>query len=331
MNVLLVYSSGSMGEDPVMRAIAQAFTDHHVVLGDSSDRGFKIERDPTEYDLVLTLDASRWYFRNRLAIRGQYTAYLGSFCMGDLYRILEQQESLADLGVGSVFTNCFAFSQQVNPGVPVVYLWKPMVPIARDPKAPKQFPFGTVIPNIADRDFSLVALVAKWVKANGKGVPFPIFVPDSERARLPKALEEFRVPVLPSALFACWTYIHNYIPAIRITDYRGGVVPAELIQAIMAGVPPVIIAHPIVVPLEGTVEPLYSSLTQLRAALPYGLQAKPMAKINVKPEFLPTPEHFVEQVLMTHRTRRENARKALFAKDEDGQSESSDGADTRLA
>lgn len=305
-NVLLVYSTKNMGYDPVIPVLRDLLVGHNVTIGDMDDRGFKIERDPTEYELVLTLDASLWYFRHRLAIRGQFMTCLASFCMGDLYHML-QQEDLAGLGVNAIFTNSYAFSQQIKPGIPVIYTWKPVVPVPPDPKAEKSFPFGTIIPNIADRDFSLVAVVAKWVKAHGKGIPFPIFVPESERARLPSALEEFRVPVGPSQLFTCWTYLKNYIPATRITDYRGGIIPVELIQAAVSGVPPVVIAHPIVVPLGGTIDPLYSSLTQLRKVLPAGLEGKPMAEIRLKAALLPTAEQFLNQVKMVLADWRQNA------------------------
>lgn len=305
-NVLLVYSTKNMGYDPVIPALRDRLVGHEVVIGDMDDRGFKIERDPTEYDLVITMDASLWYFRNRLAIRGRFMTCLASFCMGDLYHVL-QQEDLADLGVGAIFTNSYAFSQQIKPGIPVVYTWKPVVPVLPDANAEKSFPFGTIIPNIADRDFSLVAVVAKWVKANGKGIPFPIFIPESERARLPASLEEFRVPVGPSQLFTCWTYIKNFVPAPRITDYRGGIIPIELIQAAVSGVPPVVISHPIVAPLGGTIEPLYSSMTQLRNALPAGLEGKPMAEIRLKSELLPSAEQFMGQVIMAFLDWRQNA------------------------
>jgi hypothetical protein len=306
MNILLVYSTRNMGYDPVIPAICDCLRGHSVTVGDMDDRGFKIERDPEEYELVLTMDASSWYFNNRLAIRGSFMACLSSFCMGDLYRIL-QQEDLPGLGIGAIFSNCYAFQQQIKPGIPVFYTWKPVTPVMPDANAPKSFPFGTIIPNIADRDFSLVALVAKWVKVNGKGIPFPIFVPESERARLPSSLEEFRVPVGPSQLFECWTYLKNYIPATRITDYRGGIIPVELVQAALSGVPPVIIAHPIVMPLSGTIEPLYSAMSQLRHMLPTGLEGRPMAEIRLKPDLLPTPERFVEQVIMAYRTWRNDA------------------------
>jgi hypothetical protein len=305
-NVLLVYSTKNMGYDPVIPALRDRLGGHNVVIGDMDDRGFKIERDPTEYDLVITMDASLWYFRNRLAIRGRFMTCLASFCMGDLYHVL-QQEDLAGLGVNVVFTNSYAFSQQIKPGIPVIYTWKPVVPVPSDPKADKSFPFGTIIPNIADRDFSLVSVVAKWVKANGKGISFPIFIPESERARLPVSLEEFRVPVGSSQLFTCWTYLKNFVPATRITDYRGGVIPVELLQAAISGVPPVVISHPIVAPLGGTIEPLYSSMTQLRSALPKGLEGRPMAEIRLKPEFLPSAEQFINQVIMTFLDWRENA------------------------
>ena len=332
-NILLVYSTKSMGYDPVIPALVGNLGEHNVVVGDMDDRGFKIEQDPTEYELVLTLDASLWYFRNRLAIRGQFMACLASFCMSDLYQLL-QQESLSDLGVNAVFTNCYAFSQQVKPGIPVIYTWKPVVPVLPDLDAPKSFPFGAIIPNVADRDFSLVAVVAKWVRANGKGIPFPIFMPDSERTRLPSQLEEFRVPVGPGQLFTCWTYIKNYIPATRITDYRGGIIPVELLQAALSGVPPVIIAHPIVAPLGGTIEPLYTSMTQLRHMLPIGLEGKPMSVIRLKPEFLPTPESFVRQVLMTFLDWRENAapgRSTLYAESCNEQDDETAGGAGALA
>ena len=333
MNILLVYSTRNMGYDPVVTAIRDQLKDHEVVIGDMDDRGFKIERDPVEYDLVITLDASLWYFRNRLAIRGSFMSCLASFCMADLYHIL-QQDSLSDLGVGAVLTNSYAFSQQIKPGIPVIYTWKPVVPILPDANAPKSFPFGTIIPNIADRDFSLVAVVAKWVKANGKGIPFPIFVPESERARLPASLEEFRVPVGPSQLFTCWTYLKNFVPATRITDYRGGVIPVELLQAALSGVPPIVISHPIVAPLGGTIDPLYPSMTLLRHMLPIGLEGKPMAVIRLKPELLPSAEQFVRQIVMVFTAWRQNATPSrTTVRSEAGalQAEGSDGESASLA
>jgi hypothetical protein len=332
-NILLVYSTRNMGYDPVIPAIRDQLNGHEVTIGDMDDRGFKIERDPIEYDLVITMDASLWYFRNRLAIRGSFMACLASFCMADLHQLL-QQENLVDLGVGAVLTNSYAFYQQIKPGIPVLYAWKPVVPVPPDANAPKSFPFGTIIPNIADRDFSLVSVVAKWVKANGKGIPFPIFLPESERARLPASLEEFRVPVGPSQLFTCWTYLKNYVPAIRITDYRGGIIPVELLQAAISGVPPIIIAHPMVVPLGGTIEPLYSSMTLLRHMLPQGLEGKPMAEIRLKLEFLPSARQFVQYIIMLFTAWRNNAtpsRATVCAEAGSGSAEGSDEESGGLA
>ena len=308
MNILLVHASANTGCDPAWPALAAAFRagGHSVMAQDASDRTFRIERDPVVYDLVLTLDASLWYLHNRLAIQGSYVAMLASFCMGDLYHLI-QQDDLRALGVRAIFTNCYAYSQQASPETPVFYVWKPIVVAPSAAQAEELFPFGTVVPNVADRDFSLVQFVVDWLKKTEPRTIFPIFVPDSERMRLPAGLESHRVPTEPTLLFSRWTKLWNYIPAVRITDYRAGIIPTELVQSVAADVPPVIIAHPIVMPLSGTVTPIFASLKQLREALTAGLQGKSMAQIHIKPELLPTPEKFVAQVLLAYKSRRDDA------------------------
>jgi hypothetical protein len=113
--------------------------------------------------------------------------------------------------------------------------------------------------------------VAAWLKKSGSNVRFPIIVPEDDKFRLPKEIEEWRTPVPAEALYSGFSYISNYVPALRLTDLRTGTVPFELWQALAEGLGLFLPRHPLLSQVWQRTEQRFSSLSildiQLRQCL----------------------------------------------------------------
>lgn len=133
-----------------------------------------------------------------------------------------------------------------------------------------------IVENIADRDFSFVAWVAKRF-------------PDRTALCLPASVMDMQDPeeVIPSELIPFLRVYDDdgeyhdlfrsallYIPAPRIGDYRFHICPPELFRAAIAGTMPVMPLHPVIRPI-GQHLPLAESLKQAGAFIKNAIAQDP--------------------------------------------------------
>lgn len=301
MNILVLHSSQQMGPDPVVGAICQEFSGqagNKVVAVDVDDDVRPVSQ--TEFNLVVILSALDWFLRERLAIGGRFTACAASFGLDDFLSLMRVNLQLHELGLKAVYSNCAQGVRQVTAAVPVKFVYKPVTVLKPPPLTPANPPvvFGTVLPNVADRDFSQVKWTRDFVKKNN-GSDFKIYISKSEKMRLPADLEECAVRVTDN-VFQYFGAVKYFVPAPRITDYRAGVIPPEIIQAMASGSKPLLIGHPNIRLLEKDIEPLSLSLGEYGALLLSLIKGTSEVRSTAGIDYMTTPRSFCESILMAY-------------------------------
>jgi hypothetical protein len=241
-------------------------------------------------DILLVLNALEYYMANRLSIPGRPWICAASFCYADLYTLYRGNVRLADTGINSILTNCAPYVEQASSVVPAKLCYSPVLPIAFTNKAST---IGTFLPNVQDRDFSFLCWIYEKLKQRGMEDRFVIF-----KQRYPGDAAD-RMHQLPGNLNSIETFDVQlpdiYIPVPRITDYRAGVLPTELIQAWHSGCRPLVPFHPNIAPLKLR---LYGSLTEIEHELDKLEAGRDLDPVGTPDkQFCPSVSDFVEEVM----------------------------------
>lgn len=193
-----------------------------------------------ETDMLVLLNAVDWYSDQRFFIKGRPWIVCVSTCFDDIVEVTKKG-ALIDSGVNCFFSNCESFVKQASQVMTASFCWR-----AGTPQTSTGVRFtGCSIPNIADRDFSLLHRVAtSMVKYGADMEMFRIYVPECIKERLPESLEPYRVSVRhPVSFENTMNSFKYYVPAPRLTDYRVGILPPELIYAMSVGCMPILVKH----------------------------------------------------------------------------------------
>lgn len=278
MNILLVYSTRQQGHDPfVFRLVEQLSAEAgRQVFSLDADAG-KTLLGQTKFDLLIVLNAVHWYILHRLSICGTPQVAIASFTGDDVHELMGSLDAIR-ANETTIFTNCYALQKQLEATFSVVYVLKPVVvPTNPDFKPEDSVALGTVLPNIRDRDFSLIEYVSAYLKERHPKQQFPIIVSAEEKFRLPKSLEEWRTPVAPDSLYFSFSYMRTYVPALRLTDLKVGVIGCELWQVLAGGCGLLLPNHPLLMSISAYT-PCFASLAdldrQIEAALKDGPQMR---------------------------------------------------------
>ena len=197
---------------------------------------------------VVVWEASEWYLRNRGRISGRRPVVVCSWSFADLRRLVAGVGTLPESGLAAVFHNCPRVPAAAGP-VRTQFRWKPC---ARSAPARPSGP-GCPADAADDRDWCLVdRFVRRWGPCPvGRTAPGP---------SLPVGLSERLSPD------AGWDGLSVLVPAPRIGDLAGGVVPPELVEAAVLGVPVLAVRHPVLDPLREWLGDPISSLSDWDAA-----------------------------------------------------------------
>lgn len=244
-------------------------------------------------DILLVLNALEYYMANRLSIPGRPWICAASFCYADLYTLYRGNVRLSDTGINAILTNCAPYVEQASSIVPTKLCYSPVLPMIFDELKAKPQTIGTFLPNVQDRDFSFLCWIYEKLKQREMEDRFVIF-----KHFYPGDADD-RMHQLPGNLNYTETFDLElpaiYIPAPRITDYRAGVLPVELIQAWYSGCRPLVPFHPNIAPLKLR---LYGSLTEIEHELDKFAAGEDLDPIGTPDkQFCPSVSDFVKEVM----------------------------------
>lgn len=240
-----------------------AFRDASVQLDYADDANLElIEKE--RYDAVILMDALQFYFRHRLRFQGRPWFCLVAFAGSTPLEF--KKVNLPDSGIHAVLSNCLPLVSQVGSVIPSSFCWQPRALVSDvDPSVDRKS-IGCVLPNVADRDFCLLDRVVTAYRHVPGAVAPAIFLSDSAKGQVPESLREFVFRYKHDLQRQCFNGLRYYVPAPRLTDYRSGVVPPDLVQAMAYGIRPLCIYHRVLAPLEPYLQ-MYRSLDEYDAAV----------------------------------------------------------------
>jgi len=292
MKVWVVFSSRQMGNDSLPTDLVRAFwlyTEASQVALLEAEQ-FPETKPEGEPDVLLLVGAIGPYLGWRFHVPGRPWICAASFCFADLWNLYTGSVRGEEVGIHCIMTNCAWYVERTLEALPTVFCHKPVSVSERPVKRPL---VGTVLTNVEDRDFSLVAWVYERMKEKGAGDDFVIMRPARKTMCLPKQLADTHRPVYATDSDA-YARLKYFVPAPRLTDYRGGICP-ELIKAWAAGCIPLTIVHQVIQPL-GLVP--YTSLNGLEADLDRIISGEELeAPPGPRDELRPSPEQFARDVL----------------------------------
>jgi len=310
MRTALVYSESQLGFDPAVQEFLEAlFSNYHFksvseVIKADDGKGI-IEA----CDVIILIDSLEWYLANKLKIKGRPWVCMLSFCFEP--NITLMTNPINETGIAVVISSCAHFVNQVSHVLPAMFAWRP-VPSNASPSKFEPEIIGCVLPNTFDRDFCLLDMAAKIKDSLCSETKFEIFAREDDKYKLPASLEIYRHTYPPGEEAKAYQSIKFYIPAPRITDYRVGIVPPEIIRACTYGCQPLLIYHPALAPLQACVNPMFTSIKDYKARLNEVFTWKPGEKLNIvstsiPKEMKPTAESLVNTVALAHQRWKANA------------------------
>jgi hypothetical protein len=234
---------------------------------------------------VIIYDALSDWLMHRLAVMGDHPFVCAvSPSYADLHALSSTGVGFDESGVHILFTNCAAYGTRGDKRIRVTRM-----PAVEVPNRGEHV--GTVLRDIGDRDFSLL----RFVQDNYRAGPFRIYLREGVSQNLPfeprgpDTIVRYRHEELDA-----YADLKMYVPAPRVTDYAGGVMPAEWGQAAACGCGLLLVRHPLF-DLDEHVLPTHRSLTNLKATLNGG------GIKMVKPEALYVkPDQFVNQIIESY-------------------------------
>lgn len=217
------------------------------------------------FGAVILWCSIRWWKENRIKIKGRPWVCAISWCFDDLMDVTTPGMGQIDAGVHCIITNCMEYVRQSSAAFETHFSLKPLE-VAKPVGLFDKATFGTVLPNVKDRDFSQLIYTRSYLLAKlGED-----YVNDHFLIRSLKT-DDMRVP---SVLYPyvseneCgFSGIRYFIPAPRITDYRGGVFPPEIYEALARGCTPLLIKHPVLDRQTMGITTAYSNLYDYNSAL----------------------------------------------------------------
>ncbi len=226
-----------------------------------------------EFDVIVLWCAVKWWKENKTRIKGRPWICAASWCFDDTTHLTTPGMGQVDAGVHFVITNCLEYVQQSGAAFSTYYALKPLY--LSHPSTVALSLFGTVLPNIKDRDFSQLIYTRSYLLAmrDEKYVNENLAIRRTDAAmRVPEILEPY-VKTGPLHRLSGFSGIKYFIPAPRITDYRGGVFPPEIYEAVAYEATPLVIKHPVLERQTLSI-PLYRNLTEYNAALDLAIEDK---------------------------------------------------------
>ncbi len=300
MKLLIAYSDEQWGYDDALSAFIKALNQVPAFIGPHTTLALAVDREtlPSDvsFDAVICVNALSWYIENRIKLKGRPWVGIVSFAMQDLHEFVRNISSAHDMGIGAMFTNCQTFVKQCSAVWPVAFMRRPSLTLIPELRCTKTRPtkFGTVLPNVLDRDFSQLALTIRYLQELKEGWQLSTFVREDDMHKLPDAVRPNRVALRD--IDDAYSSIEYFIPAPRITDLRVGLPAYEVIEAIAHGCAPLLFTNPRVNELDRYVSPHFTSLSSYKDAIKSILGGAVMVDTSSVTHLLPPPQLCATQV-----------------------------------
>jgi len=256
----VIYDKKHAGGGTFPRTVRDALTreSHTVYLADTEELDKGAESTYEHPDVILLIDALGYYLEHRFDMPSRAWVCAACFSFADLYSMYQGGFRVDEVGVDTILTNCASFVEKAPAGIHTRFQYRPAYIDTDEVPGPGTKPVvGTLLPNIADRDFSLLDWIARNKPAE---LDFKVYTHRYSKERLPGSLSDYGFTYNSETL----ADITHFVSAPRITDYRGGVVPPELLQAWSAGAKPIAMFHQVLQPSK---VPVFTSLSALRERL----------------------------------------------------------------
>lgn len=305
MKFLIVYSSRQDGHDPLGPVLAKELqTANHDVTLHNAEAGLPetsaILAQP--WDVILLLNAAHWHLANRMKYKGRPWLCTASFCFDDLRPVLELN-AVSDMGSNFFISNYPSFIKQVSAVLPAFFMFKPVIEIAPTERTNA---IGCVLPSIVDRDLCLLERTRQVLTKVDKVGLLKIYTRIDDNMRLPESLRPYEMKFRQGQEEAVYQSLNGYVLAPRITDYRAGSVPSELIRACSWGCLPLVVYHPALASISGVIDPMFTSLRAFDAALLEMADNKDSVQIRLSRDLCPRPSELISAVLSAY-SRKTNA------------------------
>ena len=306
MRLLLCYSSKQMGQDPAVPVLCaclrSAFdgkedSDAYLLDVDINDLPAAVCADKA-LDVIVVWNCLEWFMENRLRINSRTWNCAIMTTGHELVPFVQMDMAAFDTGLNLILSNCSEFVKRMMAGIPVAFSWKAESQLSATPNdevaRTRKTRFGCVIPNVSDRDFSQLAWTHDVLSELGQDLV--IYLPGSEKMALPSSLTTSVCWVDDYTLFSMFWRVQYYVPAFRITDYRFGIMPSELTQAMHCGCIPLLVSHPHLEQLGSSVTPQFVSLEDYREGLKRIVQGEPVVTLNKCSQFSISPDELSAKV-----------------------------------
>lgn len=317
MKILIVYSQTQFGFNPVLPRLIDALGDPGfepvqslVVINSDVVHGLPHDAVDVAFDAVICIDSLQWFFQNRTTLSGRPWVAVMAFAVIDALELMQSIPRSLELGINAIFTSCAAFVDQTSALVPAVFTKQPSAVWGLDlsheiDPLDREVKFGTVLPNVEDRDFSQLIFTLEHLKEAGREGKFTLFVDDREQMRVPEVLAPY-VTRVADDLFSCFQKIVFFIPAPRITNYRLAVPPPEIFEALERGCFPLLMRHPLMNALHLLVSPQFANLSEYTAALQQACTVGLPMDLNSAKPYISTPYDVRTQVWFAYARWRAN-------------------------
>lgn len=243
---LMFYSTRHLGYPP---AAAIRLQERGAWLSDSKIMKIVLEHEGDKVDRIILWDCIEDYLANRLHVKGRPWVCAISTVFADLYSTYRTGLSADEMNIHFILSNCQTF---VNNSKGLAKFMNPVWYSEHDsdynaPEHPNPAClFSCNVPNIEDRDWSLVNYISEQCIRNGK---HPVIVG--------RSLDHMGGNKLPGqstnflGLEERSTFVPGYFEVIapRITDYRAGVIPYEIMFHLNHGRRVVAAKHQVLEPI----------------------------------------------------------------------------------
>jgi len=311
METLILYSSERVG-DTLAEELLACFPATQVdqttaTLVDSDSQKQLDELDPEKYqpDIVVVLESLDAYISHRLRIGGRPWVLVASFTFDDVYSLYSNTLSLPELGIDAFVSNCQTFLKNMTSMIPSRFCWRPVptLPLAEE----RGRDIGLVLNNLLDRDFALVDHAAKVLKGAGLDDKLAVYYHDRvDKDRLPGRVRDYAISYSGDGAQQ-WSMLKYFLPAPRITDLRGGVVPTEILKALAYGCHPITMVHNALPSLPNIYVPHLVRLNELEEAVLEAARGEFTVLPQIDTSWKPTVQDFHDRIIQMHRRSKANA------------------------
>lgn len=260
---LMFYGNKSLGcPSNAVVELSEGFLSSTVINSTHMRKTFEDKGDAVER--IILFDCIGDYLENRLFVRGRPWVCAISTVFADLYSTYRTGLSVDEMNIHLILSNCKTFVDNSKGLAKFAYpLWYAKREYFPSKELDIRALFSCNVPNIEDRDWSLVDHIQKYLEK--RGLP-PVLIGRS--SVFSSDFDSITTGKNPLNLFESPSFVSGYFEIIapRITDYRAGVIPHEILAHLGFRRRVIAMRHQVLEPISDYIYN-FASLTALDAAL----------------------------------------------------------------